>query len=636
MSEMFAPLSEQEVSATPPPDGKPKKQAIVPVPDDAPLMQFRHPKHGAPSVSWAYHDAQSLLVGHICRWDIRDANGNPDKIILPVTYCELDNGQRAWRSAGFPDPRPLYRLPNILAKSGARVLVVEGEKACDAAVTLFPDAVATTPAHGAKSPAKTDWGPVQGRSVVIWPDHDTVGREYARTVLELVKDAGAVDVRIVEIPSEFPEKWDLADALPDGWTEDRLRGLLDAPNNDNGVSTARTPFRLKPDGVYRLVEKEDKTTHEISKEWKRFCSSLEVAAETRDVDGENWGRLLVVKDRDGVEHEWALPMELLAGSGEEYRRHLLSMGLVMAPGKFARDSLHEYLSTARPNCRARCVTRVGWHNQAFVLPDEAFGNTQGERVLLQSIRTLDHAFKVRGSPDDWQQNVAQYAEGNSRLAFSLAAAFAAALLGPCGAESGGFHFRGASSIGKSTAMIVAGSVWGGGTVKGYTRTWRATDNGLEAVAQAHCDALLCLDEMSQVDGKAAAAAAYMLANGAGKSRAGRGGEGRKPAEWRVLFLSNGEISLSDKLAEDRRVRKIAAGQEVRVIDMPAAAGVGLGAFENIHRFDSPDAFARHIKRAASEYYGTSIRAFLKLISSDLDAVRKSVVGFKVDFIDAHC
>ncbi len=92
-------------------------------------------------------------------------------------------------------------------------------------------------------------------------------------------------------------------------------------------------------------------------------------AETRDDGGENWGRLVEVEDRDHQRKTWALPMEMLAGSGEEYRRRLLSLGLIMAPGTFARNSLHEYLSTARPKAKARCVGRIGWHGRAYVLPD---------------------------------------------------------------------------------------------------------------------------------------------------------------------------------------------------------------------------------------------------------------------------
>ena len=39
--------------------------------------------------------------------------------------------------------------------------------------------------------------------------------------------------------------------------------------------------------------------------------------------GGEWGRLLVFADRDGQEHRWAMPMAMLAGSGEELRAELL-------------------------------------------------------------------------------------------------------------------------------------------------------------------------------------------------------------------------------------------------------------------------------------------------------------------------
>ena len=168
---------------------------------------------------------------------------------------------------------------------------------------------------------------------------------------------------------------------------------------------------------------------------------------------------------------------------------------------------------------------------------------------------------------------------------SVCAALAPPLLDLVEAESGGMHLRGSSSIGKTTALRVAGSVWGGGGAHGYIRSWRATDNGLEGVALAHCDALLCLDELSQVAPQAAAEVAYMLANGQGKARAGRTGAARSAKAWRVLFLSTGEIGLADKIGEDPRSRKrLMAGQEVRVIDLPADAGAGLGLFEELHGF----------------------------------------------------
>lgn len=259
-----------------------------------------------------------------------------------------------------------------------------------------------------------------------------------------------------------------------------------------------------------------------------------------------------------------------------------------------------------------------------------------ERYIVQTTGAVDHAFREEGTLDGWQEQIARYAIGNSRLGLAISAAFAAPLLYPTGSESGGFHFRGGSSTGKTTALTVAGSVWGGGGMRGYVRTWRATSNGLEGVAALHCDALLCLDELSQVDGREAGAVAYMLANGVGKARAGRSGEARPAAEWRLLFLSSGELGLADKIAEDGRGRRVAAGQQVRIIDVAADAGAGLGLFENLHGFPSGDTFSRHLKMAAGEHFGTAAGAFLEILTRDFDGIAPAVISYRDEFMVARC
>ena len=603
-------------------------------------MQFLHPKYGAPSKSSPYYDAEGRVIGYMCRWDFENADGEADKLVLPIVYCSLGNGQKGWRSAGFPAPRPLYNLPEILRRPLATVLVVEGEKPADAAATMFPEMVVTTSAHGAKSPAESDWSPLRERSAVICPDNDAIGLEYVNEVAGLVGKAGAASVRVAQVPADFPPKWDLADPMPDGWTTQRWQKLMDAApiveTDSDLVNTAETESKAGVPYPFELTDTAVLCKDDETEERCFVCSYLEVAAVTRNADGLDWGCVIRLRDRDGIVKEWAMPMELLAGGGEEYRRVLLGMGLVIAPGQKARNRLHQYLSTCLPSARVRCVARIGWHGKVFVLPGETFGDLNGERVLLQTVAPLEHSYRRRGTLKGWQDHVATYAAGNSRLMFSVSAAFAAPLLHLVDAESGGFHVRGRSSTGKTTALEVAGSVWGGGGIKGYTRQWRATDNGLEAVAQNHSDTLLCLDELSQIDGRAAGASAYMLANGAGKSRAGRTGEARSPAEWRVLFLSTGEIGIADKVAEDGRGRKITAGQQVRVIDIPADARAGLGLFENLHGFENADSFSQHLRQAASEHYGTASRAFVAEVAAEIDEVRRAVVGFIDEFIKQYC
>jgi len=125
----------------------------------------------------------------------------------------------------------------------------------------------------------------------------------------------------------------------------------------------------------------------------------------------------------------------------------------------------------------------------------------------------------------------------------------------------------------------------------------------------------------------------MLANGAGKSRANRTGGGRQPAQWRVLFLSTGEISLADKMAEGGKQAR--AGQEVRLVDIPADAGVGLGLFEDLHGFASADALARHFKDATEQYFGEPIRAYLRqLVTVDPDDLASTIREARERFFDA--
>src|SRR5205085_2420076 len=104
-----------------------EKTPIMPVPPDAPPMQFRHPKYGSPTRTYAYKLTTGELVGYACRFDFIREDGTPDKDVLPVTYCDLGDGSRKWRAKGIPAPRPLYRLPDIASRPEVPVLVCEGE-----------------------------------------------------------------------------------------------------------------------------------------------------------------------------------------------------------------------------------------------------------------------------------------------------------------------------------------------------------------------------------------------------------------------------------------------------------------------------------------------------------------------------
>jgi putative DNA primase/helicase len=232
---------------------------------------------------------------------------------------------------------------------------------------------------------------------------------------------------------------------------------------------------------------------------------------------------------------------------------------------------------------------------------------------------------VRGTLRDWQTKVAAHCQGNQILTFSTSVAFAAPTLALLGKGSSGFHLHGVSSTGKSTALDGSSSVWG------YpVATWRTTDNALEDTAERHNDVLLSLDELSQVDPRKAAEVAYMLGNGEGKGRLTNLIVPQRKKQWRLLFLSSGEITLSDHAEAGGMNTK--AGTEVRMVNIDADAGAGMGLFQNIHGASSPSGFADLLKKNAADCRGTAGTAFVEWIIHKEPAVTKELQGLIDNFV----
>ena len=117
----------------------------------------------------------------------------------------------------------------------------------------------------------------------------------------------------------------------------------------------------------------------------------------------------------------------------------------------------------------------------------------------------------------------------------------------------------------------------------------------------------------------------MLGNGRGKARADRKGNTRATKHWRCTILSSGEQSIEDKLrSEGKRIR---AGQAVRLIDIPADAGFGMGMFEKLHEYTMPKAFADALRNETATHYGHAAVEFIrKLIAmyGNLDTIHQAV------------
>lgn len=344
-----------------------------------------------------------------------------------------------------------------------------------------------------------------------------------------------------------------------------------------------------------------------------ISSPVRVLAETSDEHGRGYGRLLEWQDSAGRVRRWAMPVRsLVPRNGEEVFSALLDAGLPFISLDHKRK-LSAYLMSCQPEQRITCVERTGWHGRAYVLPQGSIG-PDAEGVILQTAGYAANDFTERGSLSEWQQGVAGLAVGNSRLCFALSLAFAAPLLSLVGMEGGGFHLKGESTDGKTTIMKAAASVYG--NPDRYSQTWRATGNAIEGIASRRNDALLCLDELGELDGREAGQVAYMLANGQGKGRSKQDGELRERKAWRLLFLSTGELSLEDHAASAGQ--RTQAGMEVRTIQIPSDTGHH-GAFEWLHGMDSGRTFADTLKAHCDHQHGSAFRTYVEALAGDLEA-----------------
>lgn len=364
--------------------------------------------------------------------------------------------------------------------------------------------------------------------------------------------------------------------------------------------------RYRP-GVWYFGVKQDKQGNlEPINTW--VSSPIQILAVTHDPQQNNVGRLIRFKTTLGHWRKWAMPMELLAGDLAVLRGELLSMGAEQDPTPSARNLFAQYLNSPAPKRRINCALSVGWCGKSFVLPDTVIGN-DASGVIFQSGERNHEEFTVGGTLDSWRTEIAAKAIDNPILTLALSAAFAGPLLAKVNAESGGIHFVGDSSTGKTTAIEAACSVWGGGNFK---RSWRSTSNGMEGVATMFNDCLLALDEISECDPREVGNIVYSLGNGRGKQRSTRTGRARPVSRWRCFVLSSGERTIATTMAEGGH--RVKAGQEVRLLNIPVSRRHG--AWDDLHEFSTGPAFSDALKASAVSNHGFAGRAFLERLARD--------------------
>lgn len=253
--------------------GRARSVPVRPVKKTAPLDEL-----GPATAKWDYLDAAGQLLAVVYRYD------------PPGRKKEFRPWDARRRKSAPPDPRPLYNQPGLATVSA--VVLVEGEKCAQALIEA--GVVATTAMHGANAPVeKTDWSPLAGKAVLIWPDRDKPGYAYAEAASQALLQAGALSCAILIPPTDRPEGWDAANALTEGF--DVAGFIASGPNivvqplgDGNGDAPADNEPDA-PDGADRAVwGSEDWLAVHFTRRYQRDWRYVALWGKWLVWDGQRW------------------------------------------------------------------------------------------------------------------------------------------------------------------------------------------------------------------------------------------------------------------------------------------------------------------------------------------------------------
>lgn len=230
--------------------------------------------------------------------------------------------------------------------------------------------------------------------------------------------------------------------------------------------------------------------------------------------------------------------------------------------------------------------------------------------------------KPKGNLEDYLKDIREHVVPytNISLAFALgsSSAVVAKLNQYCEDVSTVLsHFVTESSKGKSTATMLAISIWGNPKLGsgGLYNTWNSTENALTTSLAGNYGVAYALDELSMSKIEDTTSLIYNLVGGKDKARLTKDIELRKSGTWVTTIISNGEASLLNRAKNN-------TGLDVRVLELE-----GIVWTEDARHSDN-------VKALANRNYGVFGYSFAeKLIKYSIDKLKLLFEDEKRTFIE---
>ena len=218
------PSGEQENIHDPYEDFEP-----IPFPDElsdlkpgAKIENIWNPKRGnttyyIPNRVHRYTTQDGDIIGYVFRIDFKGGRKSTPQIM----YCrKKSTKEQGLCHYPMPEPRYIYGLERLIANPKMPVIVVEGEKCVDEGQKAMTGFVVVSWCGGTNALETTDWKPLKGRNVVIFPDADEVGSVCSQKLLDILYPI--VNTVKIVTHKDKPKGWDIADAIKEGSSKDDI------------------------------------------------------------------------------------------------------------------------------------------------------------------------------------------------------------------------------------------------------------------------------------------------------------------------------------------------------------------------------------------------------------------------------
>jgi hypothetical protein len=286
-----------------------------------------------------------------------------------------------------------------------------------------------------------------------------------------------------------------------------------------------------------------------------------------------------------------------------------------------------------PKRRLAYAPATGWRrgNKTFVLPDRAVG-TNSKSIC--GLPTIDRGgyFGSRGTCKSWLRQVGPVATKSSAIMLAASCSFAAPLLRIMNEQSFGICLVGKTGGGKTTAALVASSIYRSGQID-QLLSWYATAAGLEPVLRSHNDCLLVVDDLNKMPltsdrERHETIKSFSYNIGSTKLRSPLYDESSDNGEqYRVIALTSAETAIAELAARRGNQR---GGDARRLIDVPVYFNGISHIFDRVpdpHKLSQTEQqlLFSSTHAACAKNYGLLFTAYLKfLIKSQLSLPQRIV------------